>query len=275
MTSKIAIIPKGVLSASSTSLVSRDSTKSGVELENTTALSFLKLPHPRTDLPALFLPFSSESSVDREEQILEVQAVNPPASRSWFTDDNTVLEDGRLLLLTPIDPMFLLLPILRLANPSIESGTFQTIDAIFEAASQKVYEQQLEIGENTDDIPNYKDIILLSRMNFVPSALSRICDCQAGRTKLACDLLSQYLSPWIYQELLKLYDFKSLDQHLRSIQAADVGVSHAEGKGKSTAAGGKKRKADTQTSRGVQKLQKTDTSKMNKLTSFFQKKSTA
>ncbi|KAG8803396.1 hypothetical protein FRC16_005593 [Serendipita sp. 398] len=178
MTSKIAIIPKGVLSASSTSLVSRDSTKSGVELENTTALSFLKLPHPRTDLPALFLPFSSESSVDREEQILEVQAVNPPASRSWFTDDNTVLEDGRLLLLTPIDPMFLLLPILRLANPSIESGTFQTIDAIFEAASQKVYEQQLEIGENTDDIPNYKDIILLSRMNFVPSALSRICDCQ-------------------------------------------------------------------------------------------------
>ncbi|KAG8758210.1 hypothetical protein FRC14_000515 [Serendipita sp. 396] len=69
--------------------------------------------------------------------------------------------------------------------------------------------------------------------------------------------------------------FKSLDQHLRSIQAADVGVSHAEGKGKSTAAGGKKRKADTQTSRGVQKLQKTDTSKMNKLTSFFQKKSTA
>ncbi|KAG8788370.1 hypothetical protein FRC15_004650 [Serendipita sp. 397] len=122
MTSKIAIIPKSVLSASSTSLVSRDSTKSGVELENTTALSFLKLPHPRTDLPALFLPFSSESSVDREEQILEVQAVNPPASRSWFTDDNTVLEDGRLLLLTPIDPMFLLLPILRLANPSIESG---------------------------------------------------------------------------------------------------------------------------------------------------------
>jgi len=49
-------------------------------------------------------------------QILEVQAVDPPASRSWFMDDDTVLEDGRLLLMTPVDPAFLLIPILRVVS---------------------------------------------------------------------------------------------------------------------------------------------------------------
>ena len=45
--------------------------------------------------PSLFVyikaPVTSESDHDRSE-ILEVQAVDPPACRSWFMDDDRVLE---------------------------------------------------------------------------------------------------------------------------------------------------------------------------------------
>jgi hypothetical protein len=59
-------------------------------------LSYIKLSLNRFPAhPALFLhvknTFASENDpVDSE--ILEVQAVDPPASRSWFMDNDTVLE---------------------------------------------------------------------------------------------------------------------------------------------------------------------------------------
>lgn len=69
---------------------------------------------------ALFLPYEVNASGDGREtevQILEVQAISPSAERSWFMEDDTILEDGRLLLMTPIDPAFLLLPLLQLTFP--------------------------------------------------------------------------------------------------------------------------------------------------------------
>jgi ribonuclease H2 subunit B len=110
--------------------------------------------------------------------------------------------------------------------------------------------------------------------------------------KLACDVLSQYLPADIYEALLASHEcaslllplrllcsfsFGVLNKYVRSIRDQDLpskpitkaSSSMANGKG---AEGSKKRKAETQSSRGAQKLLKTDTSKMQKLTSFFGKK---
>jgi Ydr279p protein triple barrel domain len=109
---------------------SETSNKPSTKHGNAYFLSFFTLPHPRTGEmiscvnhrsltrplghPALFLPFKDEGAENiATTQILEAQAVDPPASRSWFMDDDIILEDGRLLLMTPIDPAFLLLPVLR------------------------------------------------------------------------------------------------------------------------------------------------------------------
>ena len=125
-----------------------------------------------------------------------------------------------------------------------------------------------------------------------------------GRTKLACQLVSQYLPENISEALLASYryararcpthvprfstncqssSFTSLDAHLESLETdayLPAASSTANGKGDtgkkgSVAAGAngnsKKRKAETQASNGVKKLQKTDTAGMNKLSSFFGK----
>lgn len=100
----------------------------------------LRLPNARTGLPALYLVD------DAQADIFEVQKIAPEAERSWFLGDEVVqgawassrLEpilsvgnasdrlpcsssaaDGRLLLFTPIDPVFLLLPIVLAVSPSL------------------------------------------------------------------------------------------------------------------------------------------------------------
>jgi ribonuclease H2 subunit B len=122
-----------------------------------------------------------------------------------------------------------------------------------------------------------------------------------GRTKLACQLVSQYLPQSISEALLASYryalclvlsrrfsncqppSFTTLEDHLKSLEPdafLPTASSTADGKGdtgkKGSAAAGangnpKKRKAESQASNGVKKLQRTDTTRMNKLTSFFAK----
>jgi hypothetical protein len=76
--------------------------------------------------------------------------------------------------------------------------------------------------------------------------------------------------------LIWVHSFTSLDDYVQSIRAEDTPAAPT-GKDAETSASGasKKRKAETQVSRGAQKLQKTDTSKMQKLTAFFGKKPAA
>ncbi len=64
----------------------------------------LRLPHPRTGQPAQFL-------LSGGQQLCEVQAVRPERG-SWFAGDE-VVSNGTLLLATPVDPRFLLLPVLE------------------------------------------------------------------------------------------------------------------------------------------------------------------
>ncbi|PVG00345.1 hypothetical protein CPB86DRAFT_729439 [Serendipita vermifera] len=344
MASKVAVLPDSIIDAFQSLTIGGSVSNQSYSSGNAPKLVFLTLPHPRTNAPSLFLPVQQIDNQEETTSILELQAVDPPASRSWFMDNDTVLEDGRLLLMSPVDPAFILLPILLAVNPNDGTGNFRTIDDIFNTAANKLAPTDKSDTKGDQDPLSHGDILHLSSLSFVPSTLSRLCEAkeldnevtvyrfsppkvtqllrdkasrlaspevvsrvrslsrslardglgpdetvddkirEAGRLKVACQVLSQYLPPSIKSALLKSYDFTELDKYVGTIQKEELPAVAVSKKGNSqsstskasktetSAAGSKKRKAETQVSRGAQKLQKTDTSKMTKLTSFFTKK---
>ncbi|KDE02563.1 hypothetical protein MVLG_06898 [Microbotryum lychnidis-dioicae p1A1 Lamole] len=73
---------------------------------------FLSLPHPRTGRSSLFLVGPSGQGA-----LFEVQRVDQAGTtRTWFVDQE-VVNDGSLLLLTPFDPLFLIISYLSLISP--------------------------------------------------------------------------------------------------------------------------------------------------------------
>ncbi|KAG6920293.1 hypothetical protein DXG01_005062 [Tephrocybe rancida] len=268
-------------------------------------LSFLRLPHPRTGIPCLFLP--SLSGALNKSKILEVQAVSPPDARSWFLGEEVVSGEQQ--------------------NGS--AGTYRQADDIFEEAATK-------LQERSNDAPLLeKDIIGLGSIQCAKDALRNVCDVkeispeivvyrlsqpkvldylrskvtrlsapdalevskstiralakdglmedgkeallQVGRVRAACDLLSQYLSPECRALLLQSYDFSELDAFLQAAldeAAAAVVVDTKGGKKvkiKPSTVDDKKRK-NAKGSQGVEKLKKANVNGMAKLSSFFGKK---
>ncbi|XP_022107024.1 ribonuclease H2 subunit B-like [Acanthaster planci] len=84
-------------------------------------VAFVKLKHPKTDKAAMFL-FSSDDSTVHELQSFKEK------HRSWFIND-TVQEDGSLMMATVIDPLFLILPYLEKAD---SRGKYMTLDQILD-----------------------------------------------------------------------------------------------------------------------------------------------
>ncbi|KAJ3923958.1 ribonuclease H2, subunit B [Lentinula edodes] len=165
--------------------------------------SFIRLPHPRTGLPTLFLPYQTALS----STISELQAVEPINARSWFIE-NEVISDGKLLLITSVDPAFLLVPILRSFSPKNGSlGQFRTADDIFEEAASK-----LEQSSSKDSIETIsaKDVATFASMNCCKDALTRICDSQ----ELPPDIMVYRFSPTKYVEYLKLKVLKLLEANV-------------------------------------------------------------
>lgn len=81
---------------------------------------FVRLRNPATDAASLYL-FSSGDA-----QLYEVKAFQEDY-HSWFIGQ-TVQRDGRLLFITPMDPLYLILPYLvKAAN---EGGKFQPLDQV-------------------------------------------------------------------------------------------------------------------------------------------------
>ncbi|KIK92834.1 hypothetical protein PAXRUDRAFT_829595 [Paxillus rubicundulus Ve08.2h10] len=304
---------------------------------------FLRLPHPRTGIASLFLahePETSESDGVRISKILEVQAVAPPNARSWFIGDE-VVSDGKLLVMTPVDPLFLLIPILR-AIKQHDGGTvnFRPAEDMFEDAARCVTETSRTGVAASPDMIGVEDVMKFAALECTKNAMKRVCDMKEitteitvfryssekvlqhlrkkvvtlstpritemsrslirslakdglmedkhedlldlGRTKLACELLAQYLPQDIQEELLGSYDFTRLDAHLKVLQEEQSILppdsSSIIKKSKATAAGlsadSKKRKKDGKSSQGVEKLKKANVSGMSKLSTFFTKKTT-
>ncbi|PWN53978.1 hypothetical protein IE53DRAFT_337920 [Violaceomyces palustris] len=121
----------------------------------------LVLPHPRTGNPSYFLPYhpsesphptgsSDQSGGDRdlkgesEGGILQLQVIRQDKSeRSWFisgADDDD--GDGALHLLTPIDPIFLLLPILY-SVMSDAKPPFLPLEDLFDQAALNLYRSRI------------------------------------------------------------------------------------------------------------------------------------
>lgn len=81
--------------------------------------SFVKLKNPRTDAVSLYLLGSNDA------QLYEVKAFEEDC-HSWFIGQ-TVQQDGRLLFITPLDPLYLLLPYLIHAG---KEEKFQPLDQL-------------------------------------------------------------------------------------------------------------------------------------------------
>ncbi|KAJ7702974.1 ribonuclease H2, subunit B [Mycena rosella] len=139
---------------------------------------FLRLPHPRTGLASLFLPY--EPRVDdgsKRNAILEVQAVAPTNARSWFIGQE-VVADGKLLVMTPIDPAFLLIPILQSVYPENGAqGMFRPADEIFEDAAANLEQTSTSAaGKDNLLIVSKEDVLQFTSLECCQSALSRVCD---------------------------------------------------------------------------------------------------
>ncbi|KAG9098567.1 hypothetical protein FRC06_006213 [Ceratobasidium sp. 370] len=101
-------------------------------------------------LTALFLPHGPT--------ILELHAIAPDAPRSWFVGQS-VVSDGKLVLMTPIDPAFLLIPLLR-----------KLIENASRASSYDLIEEFMA------QHPETKDMSRFFRIGSVRRALRQLCD---------------------------------------------------------------------------------------------------
>ncbi|KAK4058820.1 hypothetical protein OIO90_000266 [Microbotryomycetes sp. JL221] len=140
---------------------------------------FLRLPHPRTQLPSLFLPViaSSPDNGKVDDSLLEVQRIRPDTDKqkSWFVDQD-VLSDGTLGLLTPFDPLWLIISILA----SVPQRFMQYAE-LWEWAAQHVTS-----GSNSDDtLRNEReqefiaqDIVTFGQLDCVKRRLEQVCDTQ-------------------------------------------------------------------------------------------------
>ncbi|EIN11896.1 hypothetical protein PUNSTDRAFT_111911 [Punctularia strigosozonata HHB-11173 SS5] len=165
MSTHVGILPVGVLDALA------------VKLDSETALRFLRLPHPRTGIPSLFLPYVPLGQ--SKHTILEVQAVAPPNPRSWFMSEGEVIADGKLLMMTPIDPAFLLMGLLqtiqsREGNP----GQFRPYDDIFEDLVQILTVSPSTPSTSKDPSlhVSQEDLTYLGSLACVQCAMKRICE---------------------------------------------------------------------------------------------------
>ncbi|KAJ4001600.1 ribonuclease H2, subunit B [Lentinula boryana] len=298
--------------------------------------SFIRLPHPRTGLSALFLPHQTPSG----STISELQVVEPINSRSWFIG-NEIIADGRLLMIMPVDPAFLLVPILRSVSPRNGTpGQFRTLDDIFEEAAMKL--DQSSSKDSTEAILT-KDLATFASLDCCKDSLTRLVDIrlpssdlpsdiivyrfsstkfieylklkvenllkadviegsktlmrslakdglmedgnedllQAGRLKIACDLIAQYIPSDLHTLLSASYDFAELDVYLEKLEEerrlkAQEASANTRSRKKVVKKEDSKEKADKRKapkqSQGVEKLKKANINGMAKLSTFFTKK---
>ncbi|KAG6333383.1 hypothetical protein ID866_5701 [Astraeus odoratus] len=342
-------------------------------------IRFLRLPHPRTGHPTLFLPRQpkTDASGKQSSVILEVQAVAPPASRSWFVGEEVVSGRSHLVYksIVPLDtniesntsgkdhPSHDYSTLTDSMKREGEETKFRPADDIFEEAAARLAEMTITQASSSRESVSAittEDIMAFSALGCTTQAMRRLCEMKGrnssrftdsaelkvsppeitdeisvfrysqrklmeylkqkvavlatpritemsrclirglakhalmddkhedllelGRTRLACDLLAQYLPPDISTELLALYDFKRLDAHIEALQqqrlnllSANVTITTTNKKDKKSTStvsedNSRKRKKETKGSHGVEKLKKANVDGMAKLSTFFVKK---
>ncbi|CAI9096531.1 OLC1v1032702C1 [Oldenlandia corymbosa var. corymbosa] len=113
--------------------------------------SFLSLKHPKSGNKACYLY--------ADGGLLEINWFKQSYG-SWFLGDY-VCEDGRLYTATPVDPIFILLPLFEEARMQKEGdpGKFRQLDEIMYIPGYPGYQQLLSIAENSMQIVcDFKEI---------------------------------------------------------------------------------------------------------------------
>ncbi|KAH9935311.1 ribonuclease H2, subunit B [Fomitopsis serialis] len=173
MSRHVAVLPDDILQTIATKFNGEESAEGSA---TTKVLRFLRLPHPRTGLPALFFP--PELPDRSKSTILEVQAVTPPNPRSWFMPEGEVMKDGQLLILTPVDPVFLLIPLLRCSCPTDNApSNFRSAEDLFEVATSAYLQTSGSTPSQGEPTPySSDDLLRLLSYRCIDSAMRRICE---------------------------------------------------------------------------------------------------
>ncbi|GAA6032627.1 hypothetical protein JCM8097_004849 [Rhodosporidiobolus ruineniae] len=136
---------------------------------------FLRLPHPRTQQPALFVPYQPTSDTDG---LLEVQKVelNADKQRCWFIDQE-VSSDGSISLFSPFDPVFLCIAYLSAVPPH-----YLSYADIWEGIAQHRFRQPLvgevKEGQVEEELVFSDDLAKLGQMECVKQRMMKVCESQ-------------------------------------------------------------------------------------------------
>ncbi|WVQ73094.1 hypothetical protein IAR50_002657 [Cryptococcus sp. DSM 104548] len=69
---------------------------------------YLRLPHPRSGAPQLYLPYATPSGQD---SVLEAAKLNGASRRTWFIGESGI-DAASILVHYPVDPLFLVIPLI-------------------------------------------------------------------------------------------------------------------------------------------------------------------
>ncbi|KAG9066292.1 hypothetical protein KI688_001513 [Linnemannia hyalina] len=117
------------------------------------------LPCPSSGLPARY--------VIQDGGLYEMQMVDSEGLRSWFIGD-TIQSDGALYLITPYDPVFMLIPILDTMRQKTADaeGKFLLLEGIF--------------GSSSDQYPSLRH---LADLKNIDKYLALVCDVRVAAMK--------------------------------------------------------------------------------------------
>ncbi|RUS21437.1 ribonuclease H2, subunit B [Endogone sp. FLAS-F59071] len=138
----------------------------------------VRMPHPRTGFPARYMI--------QDGIIMEIQKIDPIDKRSWFIG-NSVQEDGSLYFMTPIDPLFIAIPMLDHVRKktSESSGVFLTLDQLF------------------DNVDNPSVARLASLQGF-DASLAHVCDIKVTQNMRAYRLNDDKAIAWLKLKVSRL-----------------------------------------------------------------------
>ncbi|XP_010199899.1 ribonuclease H2 subunit B isoform X2 [Colius striatus] len=262
---------------------------------------FTKLRNPSTGEATLYL-FNSGA-----QQLFEVKAFHEE-HRSWFIDD-TVQQDGRLLFVTPMDPLFLILYYLMKADK--EQGKFQLLDQVvldseypncpllLKCADVKQYihhvTEEKAIGSQKFYKYSQEKTLkwLKKKVNQTVKALKsnnisvgervhaatcisdeQITDTKEDYVRYAHGLISEYIPEDLSKELLKYLGLPELkspvpEPPLKKRKLSDAPVEAEDGYTKFNSSNLKTKKANSKMSAAQKALAKVDKSGMKSISAFF------
>ncbi|KAF9118847.1 Ribonuclease H2 subunit B, partial [Mortierella sp. 14UC] len=141
------------------------------------------LPSPSSGLPARF--------VIQDGALYEMQMVDSEGLRSWFVGD-TIQSDGALYLITPFDPLFMLIPILDTMRQrtSTSPGKFLLLDGIF--------------GSSNDQYPSMRHLADLKNVHRYLEVVCEVRDASGDMSMKTYRLDDEKVMGWLKGKMDKL-----------------------------------------------------------------------